>query len=797
MSKKYIFMVFVSLGIFLSGILFVSSICCEKLNDGGQWCQSANDESSCDQDYSIFETQTCNEVPECSGVCVNGNSGECSENVGEIECIEGFEGTWYEEPIEEIVQCQEVCCVLGDEVAFVTPNECRKLFSDYNVNGIIRDDITDRNSCEELSQVIQEGACLIDTDLERTCVRSTSTECNSNNIEWINSHLGNTVAGSEVDLSFRAGILCTAEELFPYGCAKSKDTTCADNKVYFTDTCGNKANVYDESKFDGQGSNEYWREIKNPSDLNDVCQINGPSDSCGNCEPVGSGTVCQDTREANKNEPINNRLNPTYGENVCADLSCKLSNGEIKKHGESWCGGTEGALIGIEGNPDGIGISEESRNLLKNQDEYNIPGSRYNKMICSFGEILVEECADYRNEICTQETTSEDKTEATCEINTWRNCFELTSKESCEDTAVLCKWVPGYRPDFELIDEKSEGLRSELQGSCVPLIAPGFDFWNGDTQGTGICFAGFVQDFALYETGAVFSPGRDSFSEFSSKSHAEHCVNGCYLIPGYGSEFYVEEELLRCEDSSDCGAGNACFNGYCVGEELYSFYDESEYKLPNKVKDYFLSLRRGQYCHKDGEEDHWLTGKIGIQASDLLLPGFSQALNSCEDGRCYDCTPTGGSDSKDEEKERDFPLFLTHQQWLSSVSERSRSLGDCGYKPNTIGEFSSPESEIVTALFQKLSQKGDVKEELSAEQIIYKAGEWVGNDSEPYNTEIYEASSFTCSGYGGICMSTVNGAAEQNCLGEIKQKGDNGESICPSQSVCCIFSDFGEENEEE
>jgi hypothetical protein len=35
-----------------------------------------------------------------------------------------------------------------------------------------------------------------------------------------------------------------------------------------------------------------------------------------------------------------------------------------------------------------------------------------------------------------------------------------------------------------------------------------------------------------------------------------------------------------------------------------------------------------------------------------------------------------------------------------SLIDRTRSMGDCGYKPNTNGKYSAPETEIITAIHQ-------------------------------------------------------------------------------------------------
>lgn len=744
----------------LAGIMFASAVCCEKLQ-GGAWCMTADDESACDSAYNVFMTQSCDavDVPECNGVCVNEDSGECSENTGQLECSDELHGVWYEQPIEEIDVCQDVCCILGNEVAFANPTECKQLFTDYGIsNGIIREDITDRDACGALGQSFEEGACVIETELEKTCVRTTEIECDQNYLNNLTGNLQLPFTESEIFMHWEKGYLCTAkkeingEAMQLSDCAKSKNTICEDNKVYFTDNCGNKANVYDESKYEDDA--DYWTYIKNPSDENEVCQINGPSSTCGNCDTITSGTVCQAENEAQ------NTGNAQYGNLVCGDLSCNY-NGIDYKHGESWCGGTEGTLVPILWNSSSGKIFQTSRNLLENYNDYNVPGSRYYKMICSFGEIIINECADYRNQVCVEDDLNE-KRSASCKNNDGKTCFQYLTKTECENPLNLCKWVPGYTWNLTIANEKNEERRAEEQGSCVPLVAPGFDFWKATTQANAICSSATVQEYAMFET--TWWVDRGDFAGWSDKLHSNRCINGCYAIPKYGT--MNEEDVSKaekCDAGEDCKSGEVCFTGYCVDEQLFNFYDESGYNLDKNVDEYYISDRKGQYCHKDGKPDEWLTGPVT--------------------GSSYDCASGFGNEDKDERKERDFPLFLTHKTWLDSITERARSLGDCGYKSNINGDYSEPETEIITAIFEKLKQSGEVKETITAEQIIYKAGVWVGDEGEIYNEGLYDTTHYTCSEQGGYCIVEFNAVGGENCPGE-KIESEEG-SLCPNSMVCC------------
>lgn len=718
--------------VILFGSVLVSAICCEKLKDTELWCQSVSNENECDLDYFSWKNiQTCDSVPECSGTCVNANTGECSESTPETQCVESG-GAWNEKSPGEISECQEVCCLLGQDAYFVNPTECKALFTQHNIQGIIREDITSRESCGEMQSNVKVGACVTSTISKKICEITTNTEC---------------IEGR--DVRFYDGLLCTAS-ISGVGisdCAKSENTECKDNKIYYKDLCGNFANVYDSEKYN---SADYWTYIKDEYNSDEVCTVDSSgSNSCGNCEPT-ENTVCRYYRDTKLSKPSKN-LNGL----VCGDLSCEYK-GETYEHGESWCEGTSGTFA-IQEDLTNSKISNSNITALKNENKYNIPGSRYYKLVCSSGEVLVEECGDYRNSVCVQGKNEVGNVQASCVFNNWRTCLQIETKTECENPASFCKWIPGYKWNFDMV---SENERKEMQGSCVPLVAPGFDFWEGNSQGNAICGMATVQEYAMFETHWAVS--RDNFAIWSDKAHANQCINGCYAIPGYASEFNQNAgEEKQYPEEINCGG----IGGKCTAYDLLTeFYDESELKLPKDVKDYHLSNRRGQYCNKAGKPDQWLTGKVR--------------------GTSYDCTPGLGSEEKDEEKERDYPIYLTHQEWFKSITERARSLGDCGYKVSIDGKYNSPESEIVTALFQKMSQKGEVKKNIGAEQIIYKGGKPV--EGELYETELpYEIKSYSCApDYEGVCTSTVNNPSP--CEGGEQ----NAEATCPGGAVCCVYPEL-------
>lgn len=787
--KKQIFLIF---GIFLMGILLllnVSAVCCEKLKDDGYWCQPADSDDECDANYRIQDdAKTCKTVPYCHMTCVNENTGACGI-LSEGQCrSEG--GIPYEEPMEEVPACQAGCCLAGQNAYFpFTANECKFFAGVHGINTDFREDITSYDACEELVAKVEVGACLISTETQKACKIKTNEECDESNLVNLAQEAEiNVGILSGIELDFFPGELCTSPNVGS-DCARTKNTICGeDGKVYYLDSCSNFANIYDESKYN---DNNYWRYIYSPYDI-EVCTV-GPEGSavCGNCNPVGN-TVC-------RNEKDVSGLNAPSGDYVCGDLGC-VYEGTHYHHLDSWCAGVGTALVGIEKNTSNLAISEKSREELKDQDTYNTPGSKYFKLTCAFGEVLLTQCSDYRNEICAEYAGEDENgvsySSASCMRNSWPYCTSFTTKTQCENPKYLCKWVPGYRTNAEMPVVPEEDRR-EQQGSCVPLVPPGFDFWEGDTQGSLICAMGIVKEIALFETNIWRN--RDNYDAWLTERNDgkflhNRCFNGCYAIPGYGIEFDLDyengeekmyPEEIQCSEEGDgeIQGLQKCYNlpGCTDYQYLTEFYDESECQLfeSGSMEQYHLSDRRGQYCHKDGKEDHWLTGEIT--------------------GSSYSCTPgLGGAfpggqtkEEKDEEKERDYPIYLTHNEWLDSITERARSMGDCGFKPNVDGDYSDENSEIITAIFQKMDQKGNVKRNVTAKQIIYKGDEKAQfkleyiPDGEPIILPV-EVEVHDCADNGGTCILIMG---EETC--------ETAEGSCPYGLTCCNVDAMMDEEDNE
>ena len=504
------------LGVFILTILVFLSInkvsaigetfvCAEKTKSGA-WCQNVPK----DQAAPGFRqaATSCEATAFCRlGTCVNSQQGECRPNVPQRVCQQS-NGVWILGKPDEIPQCQLGCCLVGDQAAFVTQTKCKALSSDYGVPTNYRTDIRTETACIESANPDVKGACVIDDGFERKCKLLTRNEC-----QRLETTSGN---GENSTVEFHEGLLCSAETLAT-NCGMSPRTTCVANKdeVYFLDSCGNLGNIYDSSKVNNQ---EYWTDIKERDESCNPDGSNAGSANCGSCDYL-LGSTCKPFERGNEATP-----QPRYGDFVCADLSCKFQ-GKKYQHGEKWCGGTSGI----------------------NQ---SLPGSESAVFVCYSGEVTVEQCSAFRQEVCIQDSidvgSGEDFKAARCTANLWRDCVVQDNKKDCENTDQRdCKWVLGQsllrnesgavlvinKDRDKLVSEEDSDnfyffgpiqITNSSGASCLPRYPPGFDFWLPTEESVGkaeeLCAIANENCVVKFERGAL---GGLTGGDYSCKENCE------------------------------------------------------------------------------------------------------------------------------------------------------------------------------------------------------------------------------------------------------------------------------------
>jgi hypothetical protein len=466
------------------------SVCCEKTIDGA-YCLNVEKEK-CDAKYKVAPT-TCSATSYCAlGTCYDSTEGLCLENTPKLIC-DAKKGTWTDQPASALEQCKPGCCVIGDQIAFVPQIRCKRLSTFYGIANIdFRADLKTETECLSVLTNQDVGACVFEEEYQRTCKLTTREDCGGKD-----GTLNLQVSGKNKTLSnektFYKSYLCSADELNT-NCAKQVSTGCYRNKVYWLDSCGNRENVYSNDK------DKSWNSGKMIISDDSICSPeNGNNVNCGNCDYL-LGTRCGLYEKGG----IFATGKPQFGNYYCKRTECKDSNGMVRKNGEAWCV-TEGA----------VGDGQEP------------VGSRHFKRSCIDGNIVTEACADYRDEICVQDSISTNQgsfSVAGCRQNRWRDCITQTRRTDCENTDRRdCKW------------RTIEGVE---RGFCVPNFAPGLKFWeSGDAQ--TICAQGTVTCKTRYTKaiGTVITAGEGT-------RQGSNCE----------SEAWAKKANDICKSMGDCGA---------------------------------------------------------------------------------------------------------------------------------------------------------------------------------------------------------------------------------------------------
>jgi hypothetical protein len=519
-----------------------ASYCCERLINEGAWCQSSLF-NQCSTGLNPFSNQNYRNVPtSCEstsycklGTCINSLDGTCMPNTPLAVC-DRDDGLWKPEGIADLSECKLGCCLIGNnQAAFVTLVRCKKLTSEQNQGLIVnyRPDITSEAECIASVSSDAKGACVFTQENQKNCLMITQREC-SDMKENAEEGVDTTT------ISFHEGYLCSAPQLGT-SCGPRGGTKCEDEKVYFADTCGNTANVYDYSKLN---DNDYWTYIQEPSC--DDGSGNKNSATCGACDYY-SGSICKAYVRGETSKP-------SYGNSICKTLDCTYdsnNNGHIEDnehylHGETWCQ-ENGNTATLE--------NTMTYSIVKNNTAIP-PGKRYFRMLCYNGDVTVEPCAEFRNEMCVQQEVN-DYSVARCVINRWQDCTNQTEKKVCEDSDMRdCKWIEGYsmRKDTDGHDLGfTDYATNATTGSCVPKYAPGFDFWQGEGNGPEWCSQGTTTCVVVYEKGLIDFNGAE-------------CVDNCECIKGNsGYNAWLNNLNEVCTSLGDCGNKKNYFGYY--GEE--------------------------------------------------------------------------------------------------------------------------------------------------------------------------------------------------------------------------------------
>ena len=186
----------------------------------------------------------------------------------------------------------------------------------------------------------------------------------------------------------------------------------------------------------------------------DNCFLNPTTEAVNRCNVPGSGCQFIDSMpssnrckgisdimdSAGKDTPLALRYK-TDCRGGCEDCVNGL------KHGEAQC---------IYEGPTGRG--------------WDYVGSRHYVQTCIDGELIFEECADYREEICVED---ESEQTAICRDNRWEDCSMQTDEANCEDESRRdCTWSESLANSTIV----THNIKRD-DHLCHPSVPPGFRHW--------------------------------------------------------------------------------------------------------------------------------------------------------------------------------------------------------------------------------------------------------------------------------------------------------------------------------
>lgn len=597
------------------------TVCCEKTKSGLNCQDVLEEECAASSEFAL--PTACESTGPCDpGYCYDEEEGVCLDNVPQMVCKkEG--GVWSN---EKPAACGLGCCVLGDQASFVTLVRCKRLSSFYGLNVNYDSDIQNEAQCILTAKSDERGACVFEEEFEQTCKMTTRSQCTSEitsgnavvdedigfeevpdetdsgentetaeedsaageegGTEGDEESLNEALQQSPIDgctiiddkVKFCPRMLCSAPEL-DTNCGKSEETTCIDGKeeVYFMDSCGNPANIYDAAKI---RDDNYWSYLVDKSEACRPGDGNINSQTCGNCNYL-LGSYCSITSAET--------TRPTYGDNICIDLNCEASEeteGVARLHGESWCGFDKDRDFTYQETNQNL-FSELIASALRDVKSKlpinnnflggDVPvGSKFYRYICSHGEVIIEPCADFRQEECIENNVA-GYSEAACRVNRWQDCTSIFKKLDCENSDRRdCVWMEGIEyvlmgglGNGSTLDQSSlSGAKGELAkinsgerelGACVAKIPPGLQFWGteeGDNvEAASVCSQSNAICPVTYEKGLL---GGDW-----------ECVKNCECL----DEANQLKRVQLCMAMGDCGP-KVNFVGQAGRKAGYRIFEE-------------------------------------------------------------------------------------------------------------------------------------------------------------------------------------------------------------------------------
>ena len=542
------------------------------------------------------------------GCCFDKDEGLCDPNSLQSDCESQTKGLFFNEKYFcDINECKLGCCVLGTEAQVITATRCNKLSELYGLPSNWDASIADETACIGKSQSNEVGACVLEMQGENknTCKFTSKEDCIS------------------IQGQFHKNYLCSNTELNT-NCEKQKSTGCVEglDEIYWYDSCGNRENIYSSNKVQSWNNGKV---LSKQQSCNSGSSNSGSS-SCGNCN-YELGSICGTYRPG-----IDKKI--TNGEYSCRDLNCKDAIGHAGRktnriNGESWC-----VYDGQIGN---IGIGPVGLTSV------DVVGSRHWKYACVNGEVKVEPCADYRKEICVQDsktlTTNKKIDNAFCRVNMWEQCLGYNRQNGCE---VGCIAQCANNPDCAL---QNTNIDKDFKfNTCVPKYPPGFDL--GSTSGVGgIATSALSSQLGAFggmlgQTQGMFSGGTSASqvcglaSKTCTVTYQKMCPGGWKCVGNckcMETGFALQMNAL-CTSLGDCGVKTNIAGKSTIGGASVSKKGKQGHAPPQPMWQISVALLytifatpiQGQYAQPGVYDEVSAITRLPLGMLDPFLDGYSR-----------------------------------------------------------------------------------------------------------------------------------------------------------------------------
>jgi hypothetical protein len=541
--------------------------CCEKTKSG-ETCLYT-EQSDCDLNYPA-ESSECSQTSYCKiGCCHDSEEGSCYKSTPKAKC-ESFNGTFSNDEFCNVQECQKGCCVLGSQCSLNTQSKCLNTFTTYTDLDMDWRLGFSEDECINLCREEDKGCCV--TQDNRYIYTSRST-CPTSTVQL----------EIDSDIGFYKDTLCSS---LTDECEPQDHKACVEDDVYYFDSCDNQEDLAEDCDYE-QGTLCMLRdeEYTCASVDCDSTYDNILVDTDGGSRKLGESWCEYDGQVGFGSDLVGSRhyrhmcINGEEITEPCKDFreeycgQAKVTNTPRGSYYESACKSNRyqtcaSCNTAVPGAPDYAGLVKRDRECCQNNAVRDCAwlGSGEEDDIFSEEQVIDAQSSDFGDAQCKNIRT---------EVI---NCpSDPNNPDQDRDAVIDCSYIESHQESFpagtpcdsevkcETLKEVTEACANVAKskeakekgagkgGKCVPLVPPGFAFWEGSSQaseegstpnagaGDSFCNAGSSTCTVVYQ--------KVKKGQFGSCVRDE-CIQNCVCL----EDSWVQSTNALCRTQGDCGA---------------------------------------------------------------------------------------------------------------------------------------------------------------------------------------------------------------------------------------------------